>query len=398
MGGQGAQDPEGFFIGWAPGRGPIVAPEGMPWRLERGTDLVVELHLLPGKTAVPVQPTIALYFTDRPPARVPVTIKMGSQAIDIPAGARDYAITDAYVVPVDVDLLSLYPHAHFLGKDMEVRAQLPDGTAASLIHIPQWSFHWQQDYRYVRPVTLPRGTTVTMRFTYDNSADNDDNPHDPPREVMTGPRSTDEMGNLLLQVVPHSDADRTALLASVAAHDAQVNLLGAEMLVHCAPTSAQNQRMLGSSYADVGRTAEAVAHLEEAVRLDPRLAAAHNDLGGALLVQRRLPEALAQFRLAAALAPQDEHFHYNLARVLDAGIRAGDFAQSRVRGGARRPRRRALLARPACGRAGALPARRRAGARLTRYSERSRRRPGGSGPVRRGDAARPARARVEPRP
>src|SRR5262249_26854835 len=36
----GVQDPEGQFIGWAPGRGPIVSPDGIPWRLERGADLV----------------------------------------------------------------------------------------------------------------------------------------------------------------------------------------------------------------------------------------------------------------------------------------------------------------------------------------------------------------------
>ena len=58
------QNPDGHFIGWAPGRGPIVAPAALPWRLVRGSDLVVELHLLPGKTPVAIQPTIALYFSD----------------------------------------------------------------------------------------------------------------------------------------------------------------------------------------------------------------------------------------------------------------------------------------------------------------------------------------------
>ena len=47
MASQTVQDPEGHFIGWAPGRGPILSPDGIPWRLERGADLVVELHLVP---------------------------------------------------------------------------------------------------------------------------------------------------------------------------------------------------------------------------------------------------------------------------------------------------------------------------------------------------------------
>jgi len=44
---QTVQDPDGQFIGWAPGRGPIVSPDRMPWRLPPGADLVLELHMLP---------------------------------------------------------------------------------------------------------------------------------------------------------------------------------------------------------------------------------------------------------------------------------------------------------------------------------------------------------------
>ena len=324
MGGPGTQDPDGHFVGWAPGRGPIVAPAAMPWRLEAGTDMVVELHLLPGKTPIAVRPTIALFFTDQPPGAVPAMLKMGSQAIDIPAGTRDYAITDRYVLPVDADLLSLYPHAHFLGREMLVQATLPNGTEQRLLHIPRWSFHWQQDYRYVQPVSLPRGTTVTMRFTYDNSDGNTENPHVPPVRVMAGQRSTDEMGNLLLQLVPRSAADRAVLVASFARHEALANVAGAEMFVRHAPNDAHNQRLLGSSYADVGRNADAIKHLEQALRLNPRLAEAHNDLGGVLLAERRTNEALAHFQQAVALAPRDEHLHFNLGRVLDAVGRRGD--------------------------------------------------------------------------
>ena len=53
------QDPDGHFIGWAPGRGPIVAPDGMPWRLDRGADLVIELHLIPSRKPLVIQPTSA---------------------------------------------------------------------------------------------------------------------------------------------------------------------------------------------------------------------------------------------------------------------------------------------------------------------------------------------------
>ena len=66
------QDPDGHFLGWAPGRGPIVAPDHLPWILNPGSDLVVELHLMPQEKPAVVQPTIGLYFTDTPPAKSPV--------------------------------------------------------------------------------------------------------------------------------------------------------------------------------------------------------------------------------------------------------------------------------------------------------------------------------------
>ena len=40
---------------------------------------------------------------------------------------RAHPITDSYTLPVDVDLLSVYPHAHHLAKEMEGVAVLPDG-------------------------------------------------------------------------------------------------------------------------------------------------------------------------------------------------------------------------------------------------------------------------------
>ena len=69
-----------------------------------------------------------------PPVRTPLTVKMGSKLIDIPAGAADYDVTDTYELPVPVDLLSVYPHAHYLGKDMRVTATLPGGERSAAAH------------------------------------------------------------------------------------------------------------------------------------------------------------------------------------------------------------------------------------------------------------------------
>ena len=309
MGALGTTEPDGHFIGWAPGRGPIMSASGRPWRLGRGTDLVLELHLIPQSTRVEIAPTIALYFDAAPQADPPLMFKMGSKAIDILPGARDYAITDRYVLPVEVTLLSVYPHAHMLGRHMRLDATFPNGSTQALLEIPEWDFHWQQDYRYQTPVVLPRGTTLAMRFTYDNTTH-------PPRRVLAGPRSEDEMGNLLLQVVPATGADRARLVADAATREAQANVAVGEMLVRYFPRSAEHLTHLGASYVEVGRVQEGLARLLQARQLAPEAWNTRNELGGALLKAGQARQAVAEFQAAARLRPTDAFVHYNLARAL----------------------------------------------------------------------------------
>lgn len=326
-----AQDPEGHFVGWAPGRGPIVSPDNMPWRLDGGADLVVELHLVPSRKPLVIAPAIGLFLTDTPPARTPLTLKMGSKSIDIPAGQSDYVVTDTYELPVAIELLSVYPHAHYLGKHMEVTASLPDGSAASLLRIRHWNFHWQQDYRYVTPIALPRGTRVTMRYTYDNSANNEHNPRDPPVRVRLGPKSTDEMAELGLQVLTASVADAATLVQSFADRDAQANVAMAEQRVREMPGAAEHRAFLGGAYLEVGRFDDAIPHLQAAIRLDERLSGAHADLGTALMARGRLADALVHLQRAVALAPKDEGMYFNLGNGLKAAGRPADAAAAYAR-------------------------------------------------------------------
>jgi hypothetical protein len=106
---------------------------------------------------------------------------------------------------------------------MTVRALLPDGTKRLLLHIPQWNFQWQQDYRFVTPIALSRGTTISLEYSYDNAEDNKSNPHRPVRRVTWGPQSSDEMGNLGVQLLPRSTADAAVLVKSFADHAALID-------------------------------------------------------------------------------------------------------------------------------------------------------------------------------
>jgi tetratricopeptide (TPR) repeat protein/mono/diheme cytochrome c family protein len=323
---QNVQDPDGQFIGWAPGRGPILSPDGIPWRLDHDADLVVELHVIPSRKPLVIQPTIGLFLSRTPPVQTPLTVKMGSKSIDIPAGKSDYVVTDTYQLPVAVDLMSVYPHAHYLGKEMEVTATLPGGAVKTLLHIKQWSFHWQQDYRYATPIPLPPGTTLTMRYVYDNSDKNDENPRHPPVRVRLGPKSTDEMAELGLQVMPKSTADAAQLAQAFDERDMLANVALGEARVREAPDLVENRAFLGGAYVEAGRFPEAIPQLEAALRLDERSASAHSDLGTALMAQGNLAGAIGHLQRAAALQPRDESMQFNLGNALNRLSRTAEAA------------------------------------------------------------------------
>lgn len=321
---EGASSPDGHFLGWTPGRAPTAEPVDMSWGLERGSDLVVQLHLMPTGKPETIRSSLGLFFTDTPPARVPFMVKLGSKTIDISAGTKAYSIQDTYVLPMDVDALSVYPHAHYLAKDMKGFATLPDGTVKWLIWIKDWNFSWQDQYRYGTPLFLPKGTVLTMQYTYDNSADNARNPHHPPRRVTYGPRSSDEMGDLWLQVLPRNSADVGILTADFVQRELHANVAAAEMMVQVIPNDAGRHNFLGTAYLQIGRVQEAMAHLEEALRLKPDYAEAHANLGSALRAQRRLPEAIRHFRMALRIKPQDDRVQFNLANALNEGGQPDD--------------------------------------------------------------------------
>jgi hypothetical protein len=111
-------------------------------------------------------------------------------------------IEDSLTLPVDVQVLGTYPHAHYLGNDLQGWAILPSGEKKWLVWIRNWDIDRQSIYRYKEPLFLPKGTVLHMRYAYDNSEGNVHNPHSPPVRVHAGNRSEDEMGHLWLQLLP----------------------------------------------------------------------------------------------------------------------------------------------------------------------------------------------------
>jgi tetratricopeptide (TPR) repeat protein len=221
---------------------------------------------------------------------------------------------------------ALQPHAHYRLRDVRGEATLPDGTIRPLITIKDWDFRWQHVFRFVTPVRLPKGTKLSMRYAYDNSAANPRNPQQPPARARWGQRSSDEMGDLWVQVLTRDDADLARLnrdfRPKVAAEDVQ----GYEVEIEKHPADAGLHDDAAMLYLELGRAEQAIAHFETSLKLKPGSAAAHYNLGTALTVARKLNEAGAQYREALRIDPSYAAAHNNLGSVyladgrLDAAI------------------------------------------------------------------------------
>lgn len=377
-----AFEPDSHFLFWKPDTPALIEPEGMPWRLDPGNDLVLNMHFKPTGKPETVQATVGLYFADKPPVAHPMLLQLEHDAaLNIPAGDANFVIEDQLKLPVGVDVLGIYPHAHYLGKRLEAYAILPDGEKKWLILIPDWDIDRQSVYRYKSPIFLPKDSVLHMRYVYDNSAGNVRNPNSPPIAVKAGNRSVDEMGHLWLQVLPHalphSDEDPRLLLEQAWMENrlrknpddptALYNLASVDMsetdyasaetlyrrILAGSPDDVRSLTALGTAFDDAGNWQRAqedyqkaltvnpeyadarfdLAHLEfkhnnyaEAeqeyrtlIAEDPKDAPAHNELGAVLLATNQTADAQREFEAAIALDPDNFDALYNLA-----GIEAGN--------------------------------------------------------------------------
>jgi len=184
---------------WAPGWPMPPLPAGVAQTIPKGADVVVQMHYHPSGKAEVDRSSLGLKLTEKPQRNVH-TLYVYKRQLDIAAGDSHHLETFSTILPVDMDLVSIGPHAHYIAKDLIVDARRPDGSVIRLVHIADWNFNWQGFYYYSHPIRLPRKTEIKLSYVYDNSAGNPHNPSHPPQRVVYGEKTTDEMGLAILGV------------------------------------------------------------------------------------------------------------------------------------------------------------------------------------------------------
>jgi Flp pilus assembly protein TadD/mono/diheme cytochrome c family protein len=301
-------DPDSHFLFWKPDTPVLSEPEGMQWRLDPGNDLILNMHLKPSGKPETISAKIGLYFAAGPPTFFPMLLQLeDDRDLNIPAGDKHFVAQDELKLPIDVNVLGVYPHAHYLGKELEGWAILPNGEKKWLIRIPNWDIDRQSIYRYRKPIFLPSGSVLHMHYIYDNSEDNVHNPNYPPIRVRAGNRSVDEMSHLWIQVlpinVPKGGPDPRLLLEKA----------WMEHRLSEDPTDSIALYNLASALAELGEFREAADAFRRLLASHPDDTRALNSLGAALESAGDWQQARDTYARAIALAPNLCDARYNLA-------------------------------------------------------------------------------------
>jgi hypothetical protein len=223
---------QAVYLGWSyvPGAFPLIYPQGLGQTLPAGADLLIQVHYAPLPTQETDQSSINVFFKG---AEDPIEREVLQSMVlpqDLPGGWGSFYIppettrtftalgADGYganTISQDISLISVLPHAHYLGKSYEVYAVTPQDDTLNIIQIEDWDFNWQGTYTLDRMLKLPAGSQLYTTADYDNTSSNPNNPSSPTIGVGWGEGTTDEMFVVFLYYVPYQEGDEDIIIGDL---------------------------------------------------------------------------------------------------------------------------------------------------------------------------------------
>jgi hypothetical protein len=213
---------EGTLSGYTPGINAIPYPAGIGKTLPAGANLLVQIHYAPVVTEEWDQSSINIFFKEADDPAIRQVEPMSFSPSDMPYGYPSFKILPDEVsnflvtkeLESDISLINIQPHSHYLGKSYHVWAKTPEDVTIPIIRINHWDFNWQGAYTFPHLLPIPAGSTLYCMATYDNTAENPNNPSSPPVLSSWGEASTDEMLLVRMQYVSYENGDETISIST----------------------------------------------------------------------------------------------------------------------------------------------------------------------------------------
>lgn len=204
-----------FLYGWVPGNFAIEFPKGTGKKIYKDSDIILNIHYSPnGREKQTDQSAINFYFAKDTVLREVYSLAVAENNISNPpfeilANEKKTFYSSFGPIPIDISAVAILPHMHYLGKTFKVFAVTPDGEAIFLIKIDNWDFNWQDTYQFKSLLKIPKGSTILLEATFDNTKDNPANPSIPPQPVTYGWETKKEMLDFVLYYIEYKEGDET---------------------------------------------------------------------------------------------------------------------------------------------------------------------------------------------
>ncbi len=203
-----------FLYGWVPGNSAMEFPAGTGKKIHKGTDVILNIHYAPNsKKNQNDQSTINFYFADKKTEREVFSLAIAEESISNPpfvikANEKKTFYSSFGPIPIDISVIGVLPHMHYIGKNFRAFAVTPDGDVINLIKIDDWDFRWQETYLFKALQFIPKNSVILMEANFDNTTENPENPNNPPKDVAYGWNTTSEMMDLVLYYLVYQEGDR----------------------------------------------------------------------------------------------------------------------------------------------------------------------------------------------
>jgi hypothetical protein len=70
-----------------------------------------------------------------------------------------------------VSIYNIIPRSHLRGRAGTMTTVYPDGREEVLHNVPRYDFNWQTVHEYPQPKTIPAGSKLVWRFSWDSPLD-----------------------------------------------------------------------------------------------------------------------------------------------------------------------------------------------------------------------------------